>query len=320
MLAPVGYPPATCRVYDTSQHLVGYGFEVSRNVIATILIVLGCVLAGPAVAAHALERQLAHEDEYLEAVGPVADDAVVRQEIATRVTDAISRKLGQLGPGERELPESLRKPVSTAVTKAVDSEAFRNAWSTVNRLAHPRVLAMLREETGGSLRIEDDTVVLDLGVVLDEIKRWLSEEGVPLVDRIGEIEVSMELFSRPSVRRAIPAFNTLENFSVVFPIAAIGLLVAGVAIGTRRARMLLIAGTGLVVAMLLLLLYRSLAMDQLRSRSKSPELAGAFYDALTDYLLVLLWVVFAAGAVVALAGLIGTLRRRQASEPAPSAF
>jgi hypothetical protein len=49
---------------------------------------------------------------------------------------------------------------------------------------------------------------------------------VPFLDRLPQITASVPLFSRPAVRRAIPAYGTLEDLSVVLPVASIALLVA----------------------------------------------------------------------------------------------
>lgn len=284
---------------------------MSRTVVATVLVLLGCLLAGPAVAAYALTREISYQDRYLAAVTPLADDPVVRDAVAARITDAISKKLG---PGDRELPASVRRVVDTGVRKFVDSNAFRPAWITVNRQAHPQVIAMLRDEPD-ALRIEDDEVLLDLGVVVEDIKSRLAAEGVPLAEQLPKVEASIHLFSRPAVRRAIPAFGTLEKLSIALPVAVIALLAIGIASSARRGRTLFIAGTGLATAMLLLLLYREIGHGQLVARSRSPELAGAFYDALTSHVTILLWLVFGIAAVAALAVAGRTIHTRIAQRP-----
>jgi hypothetical protein len=147
-------------------------------------------------------------------------------------------------------------------------------------------------------------VLLDLGVVVEDVKSRLATDGVPFVDRLPEVEASIELFSRPAVRRAIPAFGALEELSVVLPAVVVALLVAGLVVSARRRWTVIIGGVGLAVAMLLLVLYQWIGRGQLVARSQTPELAGAFYDALTGYSKFLLWVVFGIGAAAALGGLL----------------
>jgi hypothetical protein len=278
---------------------------VSRGVVATVLVILGCVLAGPALAAYALDRQITDQDRYLAAVAPLAEDAAVRRAVADRVSGAIDEKLGQL-------PASVRRVVDSAVAEIVDSELFRRAWISINRVAHPRLIAMLRGDPG-SLRIEDDTVLLDVGAVAAEVKARLIAEGVPLADRLPEITASVPLFSRPAVRRAIPAFGTMQALRIALPVAVVALLAAGLIAAPRRDRTLILAGGGIAVAMLLVALYQWIARGQLVARSKSPDLAGAYYDALTGPLTTLRWVVLGVGAAAALAGVLLRIRasRRQ---------
>jgi hypothetical protein len=277
---------------------------VSRRTVAVVLTLLGCLLAGPAVAAYALDYQVTDEDRYVQAVTPVADDPAVRRELSTRITDVINDKLG---PGDLQLPAAAREAVGTAVSKVVESEGFRTAWATLNKTGQPQVVAMLRGEPS-SLRIEDDMVVLDVGVVMDQVKARLAADGVSAARFLPDIDVSVRVFSRPAIRRAIPAFDLFENLSLALPIAALALIALGVAIS--RGRTLLLTGIGLAVAMLLVLLYQWIAHNQLTASSQTPVLAGSFYDALTGYLGILLWVVFGIGVLATIGGLVLRLGRK----------
>ncbi|HEV2777861.1 MAG TPA: hypothetical protein VGX25_00515 [Actinophytocola sp.] len=281
--------------------------DTSRSVLATVLVVLGCLLAGPAVAVYALDREITSQDRYVEAVTPLADDPAVRQAIITEVTDKISQRLG---PGDRPLPDSVRGIVRSAVTNVVESDQFRPAWIAANRTAHPQVLAMLRGETTAGLRIEDDTVLLDLGNVVADVKARLVAEGVPLADQLPDVDATVPMFSRAAVRNAVPAFDAMETLSVALPAAVIALLVIGLLISPRRGRTLAVAGIGVALSVLLVQLLLFIGRSQLTARSRSPELAGKFYDALTDNLVTLLWVVLGVALVVAIAGLIISLVSR----------
>jgi hypothetical protein len=273
---------------------------VPRNVVATVLVVLGSLLAGPAVAAFTMDQQIADQDRYLRAVTPLAADPVVRRAVTDRISGAINDRFG---PGDHDLPAPVRKVVDAGVAKVVDSDAFRTAWTALNKAAHPRLVAMLRGQSG-SLRIEDDVVLLDLGVVMAEIKARLVADGVPLAEHLPAVDASVRLFSRPAVRRAVPAFSVLEHLGVVLPLTVIALLAAGIVLSTRRRMTLVHAGTGVALAMLLIVLYQWISRGQLIATSQSPPLAGAFYDALTGYLTITLWVVFGVAAAAALAGLL----------------
>lgn len=275
-----------------------------------MLTLLGCLLAGPAVAAFTMDRQITDQDEYVRTVTPVADDPLVRRELAARVSDVISEKVM---PGDAQLPDTLRQALGIAVSKVVESGQFRTAWAAINKAGQPQVIAMLRGEPS-SLRIENDMVVLDVGVVMEQVKARLIAEDTPLARYLPDLDVSVKVFSRPAIRRAIPAFDLLEKLSLALPIAALVLLVLGLVLS--RGRTLLLTGIGLAVAMLLLVLYQGISRSRLVSTSQTPVLAGAFYDALTSRLDVVLWAVFGIGILTAVGGFV-VLRRRRKSTVVP---
>ncbi|MET0235028.1 MAG: hypothetical protein ABW224_10355 [Kibdelosporangium sp.] len=285
---------------------------MSRTGIAAVLALLGCLLAGLAVAAYSLNHEIADQDRYVRAVTPVADDPLVRQELAARVSDTISAKLA---PGNLQLPAAARELVGDVVTKVVESDGFRTAWVAVNKAAQPEVVAMLRGDPS-SLSIADDTVLLDVGAVVDQAKARLIADGVPFARQLPDIDASVKLFSRPAIRKAVPAFGVLQDLSVVLPVVALALLAAALLISARRARTLVVIGAGLAVVMLLVVLYQWISRDQLTSASPSPHMAGAFYDALTGDLRTLVWVVFGIGVLAAVFGFF--FRRGTARDQPPS--
>jgi hypothetical protein len=279
---------------------------VSRTGVATFLALLGCLLAGPAVAAYSLNHQVADQGRYLQAVEPIAGIPSVRQELADRVSETVAAKLT---PGDLQLPESARSLLHSVVTKLVESDEFRSGWVMANKTAQPEVVKMLRGEPS-SLSVVDDTVLLDLGVVADQVKARLIQQGVPLARQLPSVDTSVRLFSRPAIRQAIPAFGLLQDLSAVLPFVAAALIVGGLAISARRRRTVIVTGLGLAVSMLLVLLYQWISRGQLIDRSRSPELAGAFYDAFTGDLTVWLWVMFGLGVLAAVGGLAVTLAGR----------
>jgi len=275
---------------------------VFRTAFATLLVLLGCLLAGPAVAAYVLVDEVTDQESYLDAVAPLADDPAVRTAVADQLSAAV----------DESVPEAARQLVDQSITAFVESERFRPTWVELNREVHPQLLALLRDD-GGGLAVEGDAVMLDLGVVAADLKARFVADGVPLAERIPEVAARVELVSGPAVRQAVPAFDLLEQLSVWLPVAVIGLIVLGLVLSARRGQTLVVTGFGLVVAMLLVVLARWLLRSQLVARSPTPDLAGPFYDALTSTLSVVLWVVCAVGGVFVIVG--GTLAQRANRRP-----
>jgi hypothetical protein len=264
-----------------------------RTAIGTILVVLGFLLAAPAVAAHALVGEVSDEQTYLDAVTPLADDPAIQQSVSEQITKALD---------DKGLPEAARPLVQQSVDNFVKSPDFKQLWVEVNKDAHPEVLAMLRGDDSGSLSIKGDSIVLDLGDVAAKLKQRMTAEGVPLADQIPAIDASVQLLSKPAVEDIVPVFDLTEKLSVLLPVLAIVFLVGGVLISARRGRTMVVGGIGLVVMMLLLVLFVFLARSEVSARSGQPELAGAFYDALTNKVMVIAWIVCAVGGVAVIAG------------------
>ncbi|HEV7651735.1 MAG TPA: hypothetical protein VGP26_26575 [Actinophytocola sp.] len=275
-----------------------------RTGFATVLVLLGCLLAGPAVAAYLLVDEITDRQTYLDAITPLADDDAVRSAVADQISGALDEKV----------PQQARQIVDSSITKFVASDQFKPAWVKLNTEVHPQLLALLRDEPG-SLAVEGDEVVLDLGVLADDVKQRFVDDGVPLANRIPKVDAKVQVVSAPAVRQAQPAFDLLETLSVALPVAAIALIVAGLALSARRGRTLVITGFGLVVSMLLVVLGQWLVRGQVTARSPSPEIAGPFYDALTSTMSIVLWVVCAIGGVFVI---VGGILARNASSKAPA--
>ena len=268
-----------------------------RTALATVLVLLGCLLAGPAVAAYVLVDEVTDQATYLDAVTPLADEPAVRSAVAERLSAAVGEKV----------PAQARQLVDTAVTNFVGSPEFKTAWVELNKEAHPQVLALLRDE-GGTLAVNGDAIVLDLAVLSDKVKARMIAEGVPLADQLPAIDAKVQVVSGPAVRDAVPAFDLLEKLSVGLPVAAIILIALGLALSGRRGVTLMVTGFGLVAVMVLVIILQALARTQVTARSQEPELAGSFYDALTSKVSIVLWVVCGIGGVFVIVG--GILARR----------
>lgn len=279
---------------------------MSRTAFATVLVVLGCVTAGPAVAAFAMDRELTDQDRYLAAVEPLVDDPAVHDAITSRVETALLDQTATV-------PPEMQQAIETTVVRAVQSDAFRAAWVELNRQAHPQVLAMLRDESG-TVAVEGDGLVLDLGAVVEEVRAQLPQSIV-----VPDVDLSVEVVSRSTLQQAAPAFTLLEQLSVILPIVAIVLLVAGLALSARRAGTLVVAGIGVALSMLLVAVALWLFREQAMSRSTEPELAGALYDALTASLTTMMWLVLAISVAAAAVGAVLSVvagRRERQHQPA----
>jgi hypothetical protein len=273
-----------------------------RTGFATVLVLLGCLLAAPAVVAFVLVDEVTDRETYLEAVTPLADDPAVQGEVSGQVSAAL----------EDKVPAAAKELVDSSIDKFVQSDQFGEVWVRLNTEVHPQLLALLRDEPG-SLAVEGDAITLNLGVVTDEVKARLVADEVPLADRIPDVDAKVEVVSGPAVRQIVPAFDLIEKLKDILPVAAVLLIVAGLALSARRGVTLVVTGFGLVLAMVIVVLAQFLLRSEVTARSPAPELAGPFYDAITGRLSIVLWVICGIGGVFVI---VGAILARRAGRPA----
>jgi hypothetical protein len=300
-----------------------------RSVVATLLIVIGCILAPISVVAIWTKNLVTDTDRYVATVQPLASDPAIQSAIADKITAEIFMHLDVAGVtnqavdalAERGLPplvanqlHALSEPlasgvegfVRTEVGKVVASDTFRDAWLTANRAAHQALVAALTGQTREGITIENDTVSINLGPLIQEVKQRLIDRGFELASRIPNVNPSFVLVQSDYIARARGAFNLLNAIGTWLPVVALILLAAGiyVAKGHRRALMgvgLGLAG-GMVVLALALALFRTIYLNELPLGVLTRDAAAAFYDTLVRFLRLGLRTVLVFGLVIALAG------------------
>ncbi|MFI7386319.1 hypothetical protein [Streptomyces sp. NPDC049813] len=314
-----------------AEHAVRRRRHRGRSFLAAVLIVVGCVLAPLAVVAAWAADQVGDTDRYVATVGPLASEPAVQDAVADRATDALmaridlstmlsdvpaedrprlEKALGRLGDS---LEGAVRALVHDKARAVARSSAFAALWEQGNRQAHGALDKALTGKGGGAVRLEDDTVTLDLAPVVARVEQRLVDAGLTAADRIPELHTGFTLVRSENVGKARTYVRLLQLAGNWLPVVALALLAAGVLLSVRRRRALV--GTALAAAVATGLLgvglrvFRVLYLDRLPA-SVSQDAAAAVYDALTRFLFTTVRMVVALGVVVALAAwLTGPGRR-----------
>jgi hypothetical protein len=300
-----------------------------RSVVATLLIVIGCILAPISVVAVWTKNLVTDTDRYVETVAPLASDPAIQSAIADRITAEIFTHLDVAGItnqavdalAERGLPplvatqlHALSEPLSsgvesfvrTEVGKVVASDAFVNAWTTANRTAHQALVATLTGETREGITIENDTVSINLGPFIAEVKQRLVDRGFELASRIPNVNPSFVLVQSDYIAQARGAFNLLNAIGNWLPVIALAFLAIGIYVAKGHRRALVGVGLGLAGGMLALglglVLLRTIYLNELPLGVLTRDAAAAFYDTLVRFLRLGLRTVLVFGLVIALAG------------------
>jgi hypothetical protein len=273
-----------------------------------VLIVLACLLAPFGALSTWATYGLGDARRYEATMAPLAADADVRDAIAAGVTDGILREV--------HVRPRLQGPVNHYVRDAVrsftETEAYRTAWQAANLAAHDAVMRALRDDREGA-------VTVDLAPVTERVKRQLTHNHMPLANRIPVEHTEVTVLEAEDLSRLRKGFHVVEVAGFWLPVAAVVFASGGVLVAVCRRRALLATGLGTALGAALLgvaiAVGRRLTLADLPP-DVSRTAAGAVYDALTETLRLVSWLLLALGVTVALtAVLTGAYGRyRRASE------
>jgi transposase InsO family protein len=298
-----------------------------RTLVATLLIVVACVLAPLSMVAVWTRNQVTNTDRYVATVSPLARDPAIQAAIADQITSQVFTYIdvrglttqavtalterGTLPPRVADQLQAFAVPIANGVEsftrdqvgKVVASDAFADAWVQANRVAHQELVKALTGEGGGAITVQNDTVSVNLAAFIQTVKQQLVAAGFTLAERIPEVNASFVLFQSKDITRARSAFNLLNTLGVWLPIVTLVLLVLGVYVARDHRRALVGAGLGVAAGMLLLALalavFRSIYLDAVPASVLPHDAAAVLYDTIVRFLRAGLRTVLVLGLVVA---------------------
>jgi hypothetical protein len=297
-----------------------------RTIVATLLIVIGCVLAPLSVAAVWTRNQVTNTDRYVATVAPLADDPAIQSAVADQITAQVFNYIDVQGLtnqavdvlAERGLTpvladqlRALAVPIANGVQsftrsqvgRVVESDAFADAWVQANRVAHQELVAALTGEGGGAVTVENDTVSVNMAAFIETVKQRLVESGFSVAARIPEVDASFVLFQSEDITRARSGFNLLNTLGVWLPVIAIVLLVLGVYVAKDHRRATVGAALGVAISMVVLALglavFRSIYLDAVPASVLPHDAAAVLYDTIIRFLRLGLRTVLVLALVVA---------------------
>ncbi|HEV2917935.1 MAG TPA: hypothetical protein VG673_01640 [Actinomycetota bacterium] len=285
-----------------------------RTILAVVLIVVGCVLAPLAGVAVWARNQVTNTDRYVRTVAPLATDPAIQQAVADQITTQIFTYLDVQGVTNQavdalaarglrpQLADRLRG-FAGPLASGIQSQAFADAWTQANRVAHQALVKALTGQGDGAVTVEGDTISLNLAPFIETVKQRLVEGGFGLAARIPEVNASFVLFDVKDLTQARSAFDLLNTLGIWLPIIAIVLLGIGVFVAKDHRRALVGAAVGVAVAMvglgLALAVFRTIYLDALPAAVLPHDAAAVLYDTIVAYLRLGLRTVLVLALVVA---------------------
>jgi hypothetical protein len=302
-----------------------------RRASLTLLLVLGCGLVGASIIAIWTRATVLNTDRYVNTMAPIARSPAVQSAVADKLSTAITSKVDVNALAREVLPdradvlapaiaEGVNGAVRRQITDFVHSDRFPEIWDNANRRIHDRVVGLLTTGESGRLKIEGNTVYLDLNAAVQRVKDGLRQRGF---DRIADaipptVDGRVELLSSDGFGNARDGIHRLERLSIVLPILALLFLIAHVFFSESRRRGLLRVGIGLAVTGLLLLaavgIARTLYLNAINEAVLPRDAAQVIFDKLIIVLREALRLTVLAAVVLAVLSLLAGRPMRIAIE------
>ncbi|MET4636823.1 hypothetical protein [Mycetocola sp. 2940] len=298
--------------------------------LATVLIVLGALLAPVALVASWSKVVLTDTDQFVATYAPLAEDPQVQAYIANEVLAEINQRIDiptltadvidgitELGTGPRatEALELLKGPAASGVqsllenvvTRFVESEAFANVWATALRVSHTQLVRAMGADPDAALQLGDDgSIGIQLGPIIDAVKSALIDRGIGLANQIPEVDRTIVIAQSDALATARLAYGLAVTAGAWLPWIAILLLALGVLVARRRPIALIWAAIALALSMavtLAALAAGSIAVISALSPSVLPAgVAGLLYETVAGDIRNTAIAVLVLALVVALVG------------------
>jgi len=305
-----------------------------RWITATLACVLGVAAVTAAITACYAKAELLDTDGFVARADAIAEDQDVQDEIAGLLTAKIEAALdissltaqadswlGTNGaPAEVQAlldsaASSLHDYIQDEVESFIGSDAYRKVWDAAVSDAHSSLIAALEGDTGGTLAVEGQTLVLNLGPAVANVKDRLVADGFDLAADIPAVTAQVVLADSdqlPELQRQVDRANWAATW---LPWIGLGLLILAFALAPRRWVTALIAGIlGAVLAgaaLWGLAEGRTLFLDRAQDAAYAPVTYAAFTDDLRDAYVAMLVVAL---VLAVLAVLMLFLRRKRTAE------
>ena len=309
-----------------------------RAVLSFVLIFSAVLLTPNAVIASWLKSQITDTSNFVEMTTEALQNPAVEQyvsdEVSTIIIDALdidaltselfsglesALPLGEKAAGalsllEKPLANGAKSMIVNVTDKVVKSEAFDTVTTQVLTMTHKQVMSLLRGDTTGAIVADENGVLgIQVGPIVEAVKKELVKQGVGLAERIPNVDATIEIGKVDGLVEARIALSALDAAGYWLAIIVLIMLVAGILFARQRARATVWAGIGVVISTGALLSGISVGKYAFLA-TVSPQVmpssaAGPIFTALTERLNQLLTATLIIGLMLAIvAYLVGPFR------------
>ncbi len=296
-----------------------------RTPVATVLIVIGCLLAPVSVLAVWGANEVSSTSRYIANIEPLIHEPSVQNALTDKVTTEITSHLNITGYTNQAasllagkgltrvgallktfgpaLASAVTGFIHTQVHKLVTSARFAQTWIQVNTVAHQTLVNALSGHTG-AIAVSNGEVTIDLAPFIAIVKQALAARGFTLINSLPTFHPTLTLFSARQLVKAQTAYRLLNDLKIVLPILALLLIAIGVYLARGHRRALIGAGLGFAASMLLLgaalLVIRGIYLNSVPNSVLPSDAAAAIFDTVVRFIRTTLRALLVLGLVVAI--------------------
>ena len=301
-----------------------------RALFATILIVLGCVLAPISVVGVWAGNQITDTGRYVATVQPLIDDPAIQNVLTDKITNEITSQLNLTGlinqataqlqtrglPRISTLLTTFGPQITSAVTgfihstvhTVISSQAMATAWVQVNTVAHQAVVKAAVRAGRRHAYLDQRPDHAQPGPAHRRGQAGPAGARIRAGLHIPIVNATVPLFQAKDLGKAQAGYRLVSDLKIVLPILALVLLAAGVFTARGRRRALIVVGLGVAASMVVLaiglLIARTIYLNSVPASVLPTDAAAAAFDALVHFLREGLRVVLAVGLVIAIGAFI----------------
>lgn len=272
-----------------------------RWVGTAVLLVLALLLGVMSILAVFARNQVLNTDRFVSTMSPLASDPVIQDAVAKRLTTEVLARvdLTELATeastwlqkqGAPPAVNALVTPavngvesfISDEISKIVHSDQFQTVWDSALRAGHQAMVNILTGSKVGPVSTSGDTISIDLGQLVAQVKQRLVDKGFGLASKIPAVSIPFTLFESsklPKIRSYVRILNDVANW---LPWVTLAVIVGAVFLAPNRRRGIVAAGLtialGLLLTRLLVRLFVDYYLGQLPPTVQSP---AAVENALT---------------------------------------
>ena len=277
--------------------------------LATVLVILGCLMAPVGILAAWSKATLTDTDSFVATYAPLAHTPQLQSFVVDQADAAINENLNldqlvsdvidgvkALGTGPRASTalDALKGPatqgvqaaIRNGITAFVASDQFASSWERALRLSHTQMVATMTNDPSALIQAQTDgSVAVQLGPIVADVKAALVARGVSIADRIPAVHRSIPIGRASQLPAIQTAYQIVVAVGSWLPWVALLLLTAGVLVARRRSVALLWTALGLAFSMLLLQLAlsvgRAVLVTEVPATSVPSSVTTLLYDTAT---------------------------------------